>query len=296
MNRVQYDLTDVDINIYLCIKEYHYKIRKAINHTANKDYEGAVGLFDEIQKDCHNLKQEAKARKDEKTANISYLLNTYVLLLKSINSFWKICDSLDYQSAWSPLQDGIDCLRTLQKFMANENQLLIKEIAIYLENIEKLYPYVYFNSIEAINKTKICSLCNKSPFDPECNHIAGNLYMGEMATIVIREVEFLGISLVKNPMDKRCIVFMNCDKENIENTPFKLIHTLIKSLDKPYHFFELKLTKRTLPRQYYGSWSENSLCPCGSEKPFKECCSNKEFIENPHYEILSKGRLIQSPQ
>lgn len=296
MNQVQYDLTDIDINLYPCIRVYHSKIEKAINHTINRNYETATELFEDIQKDCQTLKQEAEKRKDEKTANISYLLNAYVLLLKSIKSFWQRCDSLDYQSAWNPLQDGIDYLRTLQKFMANEKQLLITQIGVYLENIEKLYPYVYFNSIETINKTKICSLCNKSPFDPECSHIAGNLYMGKMATIVIKETEFLGISLVKNPMDKRCIVFMNCDKENIENTPFKLVHTLIKSLDKPYHFFELKLTKRKLPRQYYGSWSENTLCPCGSEKPFKECCSNKDFIENPHYEIISKGQLILSQQ
>jgi hypothetical protein len=291
MIQTTYDLTEIDTKKYSCIKNYHKEIKEVISLTIEKEYEEVESKIKNIQTMCVTLKNEAIKNNDEKTANISFLLNKYSLLLKSISSFWKLCDNKEYQDAWSLLQDGIDYLRTLQKFMKDENQLLVKELNNYLENIEKLYPYVYFNSIEALNKKKICSICKKSPFDSSCNHIAGNLYMGDMAHIEITEVEFLGTSFVKNPMDKRCIIFMDCNKENIENTPFKLIHTLITSLEKPYHFFELVLTKRTLPRSYYDSWSKNSLCPCGSEKPFKDCCSKKQVIENPHYEIKSKGLL-----
>jgi len=291
MIQQKYDLTEIDTNKYPCIKTYHEEIKHIISKIIEKKYDEVNNKIENAQLMCDELKRNAVRNKDEKTANISFLLKQYLLLLKSISSFWKLCDNLDYQDAWSLLQDGLDYLRTLQKFMLDERQLLVKEINNYLENIEKLYPYVYFNSIEVLNKKKICSICNRSPFDPECSHIAGNLYMGEMATIIVKEVEFLGVSLVKNPADKRCIILMNYDKKDIENSPFRLIHTLITNLQKPFHFFELKLTKRKLPRQFYASWSKDSFCPCGSEKPFKECCSDKEFIDNPHYQIISKGIL-----
>ena len=291
MPKELYALDKVDRESYPDIVEVYKSIIKLYDLLKNCKYEEVQNNVKSTSNLIKEIKDRAIKNKDEKNANIMFLLNLYVKALDSIGKFWQVSESLDYQGAWSHLQDALDSLLRIYDFLEDENNFTVAKILDYLERIEKLYPYVYFNSIETINKKKTCSICKKSAFSKECIHIAGNLYMGEMAYNIIEEAEFLGVSLVKNPADKHCIIFMNCDKQNIEKTPFKIIHFLINFLKYPLKDFKLELTKRNLPISYYANWSKTSLCPCGSEKPFEVCCYGKEFVENPHYNIIENGEI-----
>jgi len=286
MSKELYLLEDINKTNYPEITEVYKLIENIFDLSKKRKYEEVYKKVDKLNSLIKELKKKAITNKDEKSANILFLVKLYVKSLDFLNKFWRLSEKLEYQDAWSCLQDAIDPLYTISNFIKEEDDFSVMKILDYLERIEKLYPFVYFNSIETVNKKKTCSICKKSPFSKECNHLAGRLYMGEMAYNTVEDFEFLGVSLVKNPADKKCIIFMNCDKQNIEKTPFKLIHFLVNYLKHPLKNFKLELTKRKLPRSYYDNWSKNSLCPCGSENSFENCCYDKEFIENLHYNII----------
>ena len=249
MIQTVYDLSDLEVTKYTGVKTYCEEVAQIVCLTSEKKYDEASKRIIHTQDLCKRLKEKAVKANDEKLANILFLLDKYVSLLSSISSFWQLCDRRDYPTAWNYLQDGLDVIRLLEKFVSNDERLpvSISELSRYLRNVEKIYPYRVFMSTGTLNKKEVCSICKRSPFDQSCVHITGNLYMGEMAYTMVEVEEILEVSVVFNPADKRCVVFLDYDKENIENSQFGAIHTLITKLEEPYRFFDLKVKKITHP-------------------------------------------------
>ena len=291
MRLMQYDFSKIDQTKYPFSEEIIPLIKSGFDNLKKKNYDLAIIDCRNGKEICEKLKVEAIKEKDEYSANLSFLFKVYYDLIIAISNFWKLCDNADYQDAWSFLQDALGTVRTLNRFIDNESQLSIDKISKYLSQIEILYPYVNFCSIEYITKKMTCSICKRSPYDPECNHIAGDLYWGEMAANVVEEMEGRGLGITKNPVDKRCVILMDIDKNKLETSPFKLIHFFITNSKFPLRDFDLLLTERKLSRTFYNSRPEQSLCPCGSGKKFKDCCFNNKFIFNPHYKLIFKETI-----
>ena len=291
MRIMQYDFSKIDKTKYPFSEEIIPLIKSGFENLKKKNYDSAIRDCRNGKDICEKLKVEAIKEKDEYSANLSLLFKEYYALIIAISNFWKLCDNADYQDAWGFLQDALGTVSTLNRFVEDESQLSIDKISKYLSQIEKLYPYVYFCSIEYIVKKMTCSICKRSPYDPECNHITGDLYWGEMAYNVVEEIEPNHLAITKNPADKSCVIHMDIDKNKLETSPFKIIHVFIQNSKSPLRDFDLLLTNRKLPRTFYNNWSEEALCPCGSGKKFKDCCFNKEFILNPHYKVIFKETI-----
>ena len=253
MIQTAYDLSEVEVTKYTEIETYYKEVAQIVSLTSEKKYDEASERIARTHDLCKMLKEEAVKVGDEKTANILFLLDKYVSLLSSIVSFWQLCDKQDYPTAWNSLQDGLDGINLLEKFVSNGERfpISINEIGKYLENIEKFYPYEdptsLGMSIGALSKKEVCSICDKSPFDSSCTHIAGNLYMGEMAYVTTEKSELLEISIVFKPADKRCVLPLDYNKEDVENSQFGMVHKLITNLKEPYRFFDLKVRRITHP-------------------------------------------------
>ena len=288
MRIMQYDFSKIDKTKYSFSEEIIPLIKSGFENLKKKNYDSAIRDCRNGKEICEKLKVEAIKENDEYSANLSFLFEVYYELIIAISNFWKLCDNADYQDAWSFLQDALGTVRTLNRFIDTESQLSIDKISNYLSQIEILYPYVNFCSIEYITKKMTCSICKRSPYDPECNHIAGDLYWGEMAANVVEEMEGRGLGITKNPVDKSCVIRMDIDKNKLETSPFNLIHFFIKNSKFPLRDFDLFIRKRKLSRTIYNGRPEESLCPCGSGKKFKDCCFSKEFIFNPHYKLIFK--------
>lgn len=72
-----------------------------------------------------------------------------------------------------------------------------------LEGYEKLlFPHLYFHSVGGIIRKALCSICGES-FN-KCDHIKGELYMGELCCREIIEMDLDEVSLVDNPANKHC--------------------------------------------------------------------------------------------
>ena len=248
----KYDLADLEIAECPSVETYYKMMGAIILLTTERKYDEAGEKLKHAQDLCEKLKAKAVKADDEKTANILFLLGRYAALLGSIASFWRQCDKLNYPTAWNSLQDGLSILRLLEKLVSKGESLpvSINELGKYLRNIEKIYPYNVFMSIGTLNKKEVCSICKRSPFDQSCVHITGNLYMGKIAHIIVEEAELLEVSIVSNPADKRCIVFLDYDKGDIEKSQFWAIHRLIINLKVPYQFFHINWIRRSKRFEY----------------------------------------------
>ena len=244
-----YNLTELESTRYPSVDAYYEMTAAIISLTVERNYDGVAEKVRHAQDLCEKIKARAAEANDEKTANMSFILERYATLLGSVASFWQLCDKLDYPRAWDSLQNGLACLRVLRKFISNDSKLPVpvQELGSYLENIEEIYPCELFYSPGTLNKKEVCSICKRSPFDQSCVHIRGNLYMGEMAYTKVEKCEFLEISLVFEAANKRCVAMRLGDKENIENSQFGTLHELITNLKEPYRFFDLKVKRITRP-------------------------------------------------
>ncbi|MBA2841286.1 hypothetical protein HNP87_001835 [Methanococcus maripaludis] len=260
----------------------------------SQNYLKAEELAENLKKSFNDAKNEAISKNDEEYANIFYLLDIYVDILNSISKLWQLLDNMDYPTSWGQLQNAIDGIKFLKKYILNPDELQINILENYLENLEKYYPYQLFGSPEYIFKKEECSICGRSPYDPECIHITGRLYMGEVAITLHKDLEDItGFSLVKNPKNKRCILkIKDFKKEEVEKTSYNILHTLIMGLKKPLLNFEGPVIKEgLLPREYFNTYDKNDECPCGSGKKYITCCYRRKYIKQTLYYYIKKEEI-----
>jgi hypothetical protein len=244
------------------------------------NYESSIDL-------CEKLRTIAIKKDDEYCANVAYILKTNISLIRNIAQFWELCENNEYPTAWTHLQNSLDLCETLLKFCDAETSESFIVIHKYLSLIEKLFPYTVFCSTEIGDIVAKCSICGKNTFDPECTHIAGNLYWGAVANNVVISLKSLdGIALVPNPADKRCIIHIDYDKESPEKSRFKHVYSFIKKSKRPLSNLKFRKSEREIPRSKFTHELKQWPCPCGSGMLFEECCFDKDIIKVPHIEIF----------
>jgi len=178
-------------------------------------------------------------------------------------------------------------LDTTKHFTTEKHESIVK-IYEYLSLIEKLFPFRVFISSGLDQLQVKCSICNKSPFDLGCEHIAGNLYWGKMAYNIVEKIGSGNhVAFVPNPDNKR-LVFQQYqyDKSKPEESPFKEIFSFVKNSNRPLRKIKIQESVREIPRSNFIHEFKEWPCPCGSELSFQECCYDKEIIQIPHIRIF----------
>lgn len=238
---------------------------------------------------CFTIIDKEKKRaldiEDEETANALYLVKTYFDLMQSYSLLWRQFHMKKYRQAWDTTQDCNDLLRTLKRFEPKYAHWGFEELETNLGEIEKLYPYNVFSSIEVVSHRQECSICGKSPFDPECNHTPGELYEGEIAHFIIKDGQPVGSALVRNPADKRCVIEAVGNKPLLNEETTKGLVLLAENIPSPFLRIRVLKRKRKIPIKKFKSMRKNEKCPCLSGKTFGECCSRKKWVKVPHRHI-----------
>lgn len=228
--------------------------------------------------------------------NDIFILKRYLELLKKYAEFWfQICDGV-FPHSWDTLQDVLDLLRLINRFTEFNKTLIFKFFEKQLQALEILYPYRVFASIEAIYGRTKCSICKKSIDSFDCPHIAGELYRGRVAHGIVEEIkELLSVSLVENPMDKRCKVEA-IESKSLNFACVEHLSKLVKhKMHNPLTISHTKLKTKKIKVSVFSKTGRNEPCPCGGGKKFKQCCINKDFISKPHIDIIvSNQELISS--
>jgi len=224
---------------------------------------------------------------DELVLNDIYLLKQVLSFHSSLITMWEEINNKKYSNSWNYLQNCLDSLRNINKFSLNnqktdvldffEKQLLI---------LEKLYPYKIFASIGWEVALYECSICGKNIDSFECEHEIGELYSGEIAIGIAKDITNINhVSMVENPMDKRCVVQYEDSGHHFKGLQF-LSGQLVSNQLTPITLYDADETPRKKLNKNYVELKRNEKCLCGSNKKFKKCCINKKYIEEKHIELI----------
>ncbi len=163
-----------------------------------------VETLKKYREDLKNLKKDFVSRKLENEANLVYCLDNSLLALQCELEML-IClkeDKMD--EAWAKLVKAQVVYGTVIRNCPADFQTPNGYIERLNQYEKLLFPNLFFHSTGGIIKKSHCSICGQSL--SKCHHIKGKLYMGEMCTRVITEMELEEISLVEDPANKLCRV------------------------------------------------------------------------------------------
>lgn len=225
---------------YVDITKCHGLIVEALEYINTREFTECKKVTEQGINIANEIKAKAIKLEDENTANAAFTVKSYFEFLLSLSNLWNNLYSGQYKNSWTSLQDCFGILTVLRKFTENYDRFKLNFFESQLSELEKLYPYKVFNSIEAIVKLEECSICGKPTSDLDCNHIRGNLYWGEMAYSIIKDATLLATALVENPLDKRCVI----ESVNGKEMNFEAVNYFVKHLPSPLHMFQVE--ERTL--------------------------------------------------
>lgn len=263
------------------------RIKKALDFLNLLHLETSKDEIAQFNQALLQMEAESRFARDE-VHNELYILKRCVGLLTSYLELWDRIVNKEFASSWDSLQDCLDSLRTLKRFLSANGYEPLKCFEIQLRELEKLYPYGLFFSIAATVDSFECSICGEDIDSFDCSHLRGELYRGQIAYGIARNISALDhVAVVTNPADKRCVPQYKNDGEQFKLVRF-LSDLICSRKIEPLAFGELRFSKRRMKNAEFRKVPRNAPCYCGSGKKFKRCCSTREFVEQDHVDIIAK--------
>lgn len=258
-------------------------------HISTRNYDDALKLVGEAQTEINEYKTSTT---EDSAKNNCFIYYVFFELLKSLASYWKCVEAEKYYDSWCKLQDAFDCLRQLKRFYKEENTSL-QFITRQLLSVEKVYPYKYFSSCGFIVRQFECSLCSQNIDSDNCPHVKCQLYSGEMAIAIARNIKSIDhLAIVTNPKNKRLVLAPDDSRQE-----FNLLRLLILEFNAkkycPLSFAQVHLIEKIRINPDHQRAPRNSPCYCGSGKKYKKCCIKSEQIPHLHMDI-SLAALLES--
>ncbi len=174
-----------------------------------------VEFLDKYLKQLRCVKAGFQDDTNEYGANIVLALELLTRAIRSELVMWLLLKREEPEKAWDSFIDA-QGLAAAASRVHEVDQIALCRMPMY-EVIEKvIFPPQMFFSSGFITKYRTCSICGSSYDD--CDHLAGMPYIGELCTIIIKEVaEILEVSVVDKPADKQCRVTDFADQGHYRN-------------------------------------------------------------------------------
>ena len=241
-------------------------------------------LNEEVLQSIEEKRKNAIISKNEQLANELWCLSEVYKVQKTYLRMFHNLKCGNYEKAWCLLDEIDISMGTLRdNFEVGMNRYNLTFINTVIKNYEKVFPDYVFTSRESIIKSEKCSICGKKArLRGGCEHIPGKLYMGELCFREVTEMEFLGVAIVKTPLDKYAILKVKGMDYN-----YQILEYLMNKLDSPFRPWYVEELRKKKPE--YIKLGRNDQCPCGSGKKYKNCCINTEKEYGPHYRITLLG-------
>lgn len=242
---------------------------------------------------CHEelakLKAKAVELRDEAQSKDLWKLEKIIgAQVAYIRAFLLLKDR-DYYAAWCEFEVCENTLKALLSHLDDEGERYgLPFIKRMVTQWQSLFPYGLFSSPEILVKKQNCSICGEEiSLRKRCDHKVGEIYRGMRCHLIIEEAEFLGLSLVHNPVQKYSVLFANDkDGKQIDQYDYSIVKFVSERLEDPFDDWSHLKTTTLHPHSVYSHIGRNEKCPCGSSQKYKKCClSKREGIEMPHLEI-----------
>ena len=146
---------------YPALKEIKNILFQSFNLINLVDLDNAINSCKHGINKCIEMKKMAVTLLDEHTANQCYLVQEYFNLLMAFSSFWQLVWLGKYSASWTKLQDAIDYLNLIERFTDGQDIFYLALFDRQLKQLEKLYPYQFFQSVEMVIQEQHCSICKK---------------------------------------------------------------------------------------------------------------------------------------
>ena len=224
-----------------------------------------------------------KITENEKLLNQLWCLKSiFTIQNKYVESFLKMKNE-EYYTAWCLLEEIERIYNSLRSIYYTESdKFFINFIYNYTKKFQKFFPYYLFLSPELLVKKYSCNICGKTyTFKKNCEHEVGKLYYGRMCGKVIEDCEIISVSLVKNPVQKYSVLFL----EDGDQYNYDLIKSHIANLDSPFHRWDLEICEKLESHSSFKDIDKKDNCPCGSRKSYENCCLKKEGVVRPHFKV-----------
>jgi hypothetical protein len=229
------------------------------------------------------------ASSSDDVLNDIFVLEKYVKLFGEYGFLWRQIASSQFSESWSNLQCAFELIRLIRRFSC----VNVSAIEDQLYALESLYPYNIFFSMGAVVEQFECSICGKDIDSFECMHRKGELYRGQMAYGIARNIVQLDhFSVVEHPVDKRCVVSYSNDAPQFSAVRY-LGDLLTSKTLLVSNFGGVAWGKQRLANPEHRSLGRNDPCYCQSGRKFKKCCIDKAFIEQDHAQILQTRSIIE---
>lgn len=243
-------------------------------------FKGTEKMDPKICEEIALLKFEAVALGNENLAKELWCLeSTFYIANAYLGAFKSLKDKKHFDS-WRLLEIAEINLCSLRKhldFEDNKYQLKFYEKMVY--QFQKLFPYEYFMSREAVIKKSKCSICGETiRIRNFCGHKRGEIYGGEICLHMVEDIDLKALAIVKNPFDKYTVLFPQDLEYNYIN-----LDNLLENLSGPFNNWYLTIEKEK--RVEFSKTKRNDLCPCNSGKKYKKCCRDTSNELFDHYKI-----------
>jgi hypothetical protein len=225
------------------------------------------------------------AHTDDLALRELYALGQFIQFFRAYVRLWRQLIDGEFTATWNALQDSLDHLRGTKRFSGID----ISFFESQLLGLESTYPYRLFASIGAVADFTECSICGKDIEGFECTHRRGELYAGKLAVGIVRGLRLQEVSLVTNPVDKRCIMQVQGTEYAFPALEFIREEVLSGRLKigwiEVFEWSECEVPIAKQPR--------NAQCACGSGRKFKHCCRQKPMETRKHVEVVPRPRLLR---
>ncbi|QBO59618.1 zinc chelation protein SecC [Chryseobacterium salivictor] len=244
--------------------------------------------YEKFLNEVINLKKQVVSVGNEDEGKQLWVIEQIIEIHLEFNNVFKLLKRKQYNDAWCKLERIEITFHSLKRhFSFNKTEYKLYFIEKSVRNLQVIFPYKLFSSMEILEKEKKCSICDEIlKFRSPCGHKIGEIYGGEICCRVITKFDLLGIALVENPVNKYSVLF---DKDG-DQYNYDVIITLINSLPNAYHPWELIIQNKYHPHINFNNIKNEDACPCGSGIDYIECCKKEKGVKHLHYRFIVKDQ------
>lgn len=211
-----------------------------------------------------------------------FVLECYVRIFGEYGFLWYQIANSKFTESWNTLQNTFDLIRLVKKL----SKIDVSALEDQLCALETLYPYTVFFSMGAVVERFDCSICGKDIDSFNCTHRRGELYRGQMAIAIARNIiELDHLAMVEQPADKRCVISYDNDAPQFSAVRYLSNLLLTRSLNV-LSFAGAVWGKRIVSNERHREIGRNERCYCDSGKKYKKCCIGKASLEQDHVQIM----------
>lgn len=181
---------------------------------ATRAEEFQIDLIEKVNGTIDKVNSEKATAIEEKDERLANLLLAYSLILTGMSQTLQMWISLrndNAASAWSCIVSAEMSFRLAGRVHDRATEIGSSELAGWALGLQDLlFPPQVFVSAGMTVFVSQCSICNIDY--EECNHIAGNPYMGEIAVRNILDAKLNEVSIVETPASKHCRILAISDR------------------------------------------------------------------------------------